>query len=80
MSQPLPEQIEGRRQELLQKGYRPGAVQIALDWATNSAEAMAQYYNGDGKGSVDVGQLLPRYLQDTEKYLDGLGLNPRTQP
>lgn len=68
--------VEHRRQELQALGYRPGAVQIALDWATNSAEAMAQYYNGDGTSSVDPASLLPRYLEDTVKYLDGLGLKP----
>lgn len=58
-------------------GYRPGVVQIALDWAVNSAEAMAEYYSDGAKNRVDPTQLLPRYLRDTEKYLNGLGLNPK---
>ena len=60
-------------------GYRPGAVQIALDWAVNSAEAMAEYYSDGAKDRVAPAQLLPRYLKDTENYLNGLGLNPREQ-
>lgn len=72
--------VEPRRQELLALGYRPGAVQIALDWAINSAESMARYYSDDGQHNVDVAQLLPRYLTDTVKYLDGLGLNPAENP
>lgn len=67
--------LEIRRQELLDLGYRPGAVQIALDWAKNSAESMSQYYSDDDH-HVPVETLLPRYLKDTEKYLKGLGLEP----
>lgn len=58
-------------------GYRPGAVQIALDWAVNSAESMAEYYSDGAKNPVDPTQLLPRYLKDTVNYLNGLGLDPK---
>ena len=59
--------VEQRRQELLAKGYTPNQVQLALDWASNSAQGMADYIG------VDSGQFLPRYLKDAENWLRGIG-------
>ena len=63
------ELIEHRREELLAQGYRPGVVELALEWAEKSADGSAEYFQ------QPVTLFLPRYLADTEKYLKGLGLN-----
>lgn len=62
------ELVEQRRAELLAKGYRPGMVELAIDWAVNSAEGMANYFSRDG----DLGlyeQFLPKYLKDAERWI-----------
>ena len=62
------ELIEQRRAELVAKGYRPGMVGLAIDWAVNSAEGMANYFGRDG----DLGlyeQFLPKYLKDAERWI-----------
>ena len=62
------ELVEQRRAELLAKGYRRGIVELAIGWAVNSAEGMANYFGKDG----DLGlyeQFLPKYLQDAERWI-----------
>jgi hypothetical protein len=59
--------MEQRRQELLDKGYTANQVQLALDWARNSAQGMADY------AGVASDQLLARYLKDAENWLRGIG-------
>ncbi len=69
------ELIERRRQELLKK-YRPGIVDLAMTWATGSAEGMATYVAKQIRGE-DVEKLteqfLPQYLQDAEKWIKSFG-------
>ena len=70
--------IQQRREELLDKGYGPGVVNLALEWAERSAEGHAIYFE------QPTALFLPRYLADTVKYLEGLlgvdttRLTPRT--
>ena len=67
---PEPEElIEQRRGELLALGYRPGVVNLALEWAGQSAEGSGAYFEQPAV------LFLPRYLRDTEKYLKGLGVD-----
>jgi len=61
--------IQHRREELLDQGYRPGVVALALEWAEKSAEGSAEYFQ------QPAAIFLPRYLADTEKYLKGLGVD-----
>ena len=61
--------IQHRREELLDKGYRPGVISLALEWAEKSAEGSSEYFQ------QPAALFLPRYLADTEKYLKGLGLD-----
>ncbi len=63
------ELIEQRRAELLALGYRLGVVNLALEWAEQSAEGSGTYF------MQPAVLFLPRYLQDTEKYLKGLHLD-----
>ncbi len=63
------ELIQQRREELLAQGYRPGVVELALQWAERSAEGHAIYFEQPAV------LFLPRYLADTEKYLKGLGVD-----
>ena len=62
------ELVRQRRSELLAKGYRAGIVELAIEWAVNSAEGMANYFGRDG----DLGlyeQFLPKYLKDAERWI-----------
>ena len=72
LEEPVPnpeELIQQRREELLDQGYPPGVVNLALEWAEKSAEGTADYFQ------QPAALFLPRYLADTEKYLKGLGVN-----
>ena len=62
------ELVDQRRAELLAKGYRPGMVELAIDWAVNSAEGMASYVSRDGALGL-YEQFLPRYLKDAERWI-----------
>jgi len=64
--------IEKRRKELLAKGYRPGIVELALEWAVGSAEGMAGYVKNQGIASDMSNQFLPQYLNDCEKWMKGI--------
>lgn len=76
--------IERHRKKLLAKGYPPGIVNLSLQWAIGSAEGMATYAVGieeaDNPGiekSTLVNQFLPRYLRDTEKWIQAFGHEPK---
>ena len=62
--------VAARRSELLARGYRPGIVEIALEWAVNSASGMEDYHSPDGDSSANLfEQFLGAYLKDTERYI-----------
>jgi len=71
--------IATRRKELLAKGYRPGIVNLALDWAVGSAEGMAAYVKKHGADGDLTDQFLPQYLNDCEKWARSIHGEP-TQP
>ncbi len=77
------ELIDARRQELLAKGFRPGIVSKAMDWAWGSAEGMANYVNkqagADGEVDALALQFLPRYLLDAEKWIRSFVGEPEEQ-
>lgn len=77
------ELIKKRRQELLEKGFRPGIVDLAMDWAWGSAEGMATYVrkhaisDNPGEQLEDLAvQFLPQYLNDAETYIRSFGHEP----
>ena len=62
--------VAARRAELLAKGYRAGIVEIAIEWAVNSASGMEDYHSPDGDAPVNLfEQFLGTYLRDTERYI-----------
>jgi len=70
--------IERRRKELLAKGFRPGIVNLALEWAVGSAEGMASYVKKQGVDGALADQFLPQYLTDCEKWAKGIVGEPST--
>jgi len=70
--------IERRRKELLVKGYRPGIVNLALEWAVGSAEGMASYVKKQGVDGALADQFLPQYLIDCEKWAKSIIGEPAT--
>jgi len=70
--------ITKRRKELLAKGYRPGIVNLALDWAVGAAEGMAAYVKKQGADGDLTDQFLPQYLNDCEKWAKGIVGEPTT--
>ena len=64
--------IANRRKELLARGYRPGIVELALEWAVGSAEGMASYVKKQGVDGNLTDQFLPQYLNDCEKWMKGI--------
>jgi len=71
--------IAARRKELLAKGYRPGIVNLALEWAEGSAKGMATYVSKQGGPDGLADQFLPQYLNDCEKWARAIVGEP-TQP
>ncbi len=77
--------ISDHSKELLARGYPNGIVEKAMSWALNSAEGMAKYVLQqdlvDSENS-DVDKLttrfLPRYLNDSEKWINSFGIQPKT--
>lgn len=76
--------ISRRRKELLAKGYPPGIVELAMDWALSSASGMAAYVteqdlSDDNDNDVEktTVQFLPRYLKDCERYIQAFGHRPK---
>ncbi|MFH1486569.1 MAG: hypothetical protein ABIH46_10900 [Chloroflexota bacterium] len=76
--------ISRRRKELMAKGYPNGIVDLAMSWALNSAEGMANYVLqqdiADSENS-DVEKMttrfLPRYLKDSENWIKSFGHQPK---
>ncbi len=66
------ELIEKRRKELLAKGYRPGIVDLAMEWAQGSAQGMADYISKQGGPDSLADQFLPQYLNDCEKWMKSI--------
>lgn len=64
--------IEQRRKELLAKGYRPGIIEKAMEWAQGSADGMANYISKQGGPDGLANQFLPQYLQDAEKWIKSI--------
>lgn len=64
--------IDARRKELLAKGYRPGIVKKALDWAEGSADGMAKYVAQMGGDGSMADTFLPQYLDDCEKWIKSI--------
>lgn len=75
--------IKARREELVAKGFRPGIVGKAMDWAVGSAEGMANYTMRVGAADDNFEkvtlQFLPRYLQDAEKWMRSFVGDPGEQ-
>jgi len=77
------ELIAKRRKELLAKGYPPGIVNLAMEWAQGSAQGMANYglslENSDNPGEdleTMANRFLPRYLKDAENWIKAFGYEP----
>ena len=68
--------IERRRKELLAKGYAPGIVNLALEWAVGSADGMASYVKKQGLDGALADQFLPQYLIDCEKWAKSIHGEP----
>ncbi|KKM85873.1 hypothetical protein LCGC14_1284730 [marine sediment metagenome] len=75
--------IQARKRELIAKGFRPGIVSKAMDWAVGSAEGMASYTMkidaSDGRFEGLTLDFLPRYLQDAEKWIKAFVGEPEEQ-
>ncbi|MBA7711426.1 hypothetical protein ES703_120389 [subsurface metagenome] len=71
------ELIEKRRKELLAKGYRPGIIDLAMEWAVGSAQGMADYVAKQGGPDSLADQFLPQYLQDAEKWMKSIVGEPQ---
>ena len=64
--------IAQRSKELLAKGYHPGIVNLAIEWAQGSAQGMADYVSKQGGKDSLADQFLPQYLEDCEKWMKGI--------
>lgn len=65
--------IESRRAELLAQGYPGGVVNMAMTWARNSADGMADYVSASDEQFPGLFiQFLDKYLAEAEKYIKGL--------
>lgn len=78
------ELIKKRRTALLKKGYPPGIVDLAMEWAVGSAEGMANYVGRQGnpedsEQDLDAlaDQFLPTYLRDCENWIKSFGHQPK---
>lgn len=69
--------IDRRRQELLAKGYRPGIVELSLEWAVGCAEGMSSYVNKAGSDDNLADKILPQYLTDCEKWIKSIVGEPQ---
>ena len=76
--------IRKRSKELLDKGYPPGIVNLAMEWAVGSAEGMAGYalnqgFSDDDNNDVEklTVKFLPRYLKDSENWIKSFGHQPK---
>lgn len=71
------ELLKKRRKELMALGYKPGIVDLAMDWASGCAEGMANYAGKAGLAEEPYDQMivlfLPPYLNDAEKWMRSFG-------
>jgi len=72
--------INQRKKDLVAKGYTPGIVDKAMQWADGCAQGMANYaldpgYNKTKREQLVI-QLLPTYLKDCENWIRNLGHEP----
>jgi hypothetical protein len=71
------ELIGKRRKELIDKGYKPGIVGLAMRWAEGSARGVVGYGIEAELTAQDrekfVAQILPRYLNDCETWMQSFG-------
>lgn len=73
------ELINQRKKELLALGYKPGIVNLAMEWAVGCAEGMVGYAikvdDEEQTASRDnmIVQFLPRYLHDCERWIQSFG-------
>ena len=79
------ELIQKHRKQLLSKGYPPGIVNLAMEWAVGSAQGMATYGLGledsDNPGEdleAMANRFLPRYLRDAENWIKAFGHEPKS--
>lgn len=76
------ELIRKRKKELLSLGYKPGIIDIAMDWAAGCAEGMANYVTKAGldqEGNSHeklLVKFLPQYLNDSERLIRSFGHEP----
>jgi len=74
--------IRRRTKDLLEKGFKPGIVNLSMDWAWGSAMGMASYVHKQGSDNSgrrveDLAvDFLPQYLSDAEKYIRSFGHEP----
>lgn len=65
--------ISARKKELIELGYKPGIVDLAMEWAVGSAEGMARY-GGEAENLVAAAnKYLPNFLRDVERYMRSFG-------
>jgi hypothetical protein len=65
--------IARRKKELNALGYKPGIIDLAMDWAVGCAEGMARYAGDQENLTAASNKFLPQYLRDCEKYMRSFG-------
>ena len=68
--------LDAKRKELLAAGYKPGIVQLSLDWAVGCADGNAAYYQKQGVSNDMSVELLPAFLNDCEKWIQSIAGKP----
>ena len=75
------ELIRKRREAFLAQGFKPSIVELAMEWASGCAEGMANYVTKQGEGDSGLEELtvrfLPRYLDDSERWMRSFGHEPK---
>lgn len=76
------ELIRKRKKELLSLGYKPGIVDLAMEWAAGCAEGMTNYVTKAGldqEGNSHeklLVKFLPQYLNDSERWIRSFSHEP----
>jgi len=76
------ELIRKRKQELLALGYKPGIVDMSMEWALGCAGGMVKYATRAGLNDQEtdqdalIAQFLPGYLNDCERWMKAFGHEP----
>jgi hypothetical protein len=63
------ELINQRKKELLAKGYKPGIVNLAMEWAIGCAQGNADHFQKQGVKVDLTNEILPSFLKDAEKWI-----------